>query len=120
VSLSYLWVSAFPGIEWSRSLREAGQYALARLLPSAETRALRRSYAAAQPLVSGGTWAQTSQTHRIARYLLSRPARQETIQPVLRALERWPATRTAGHHASTDTISQAVRTRAIKPFARTR
>ena len=89
VSLSYLWVSAFPGIEWSRSLREGAAYARARLLPSAETRSLRRSYAAAQPLVSGGDWAGTSQPRRIVRYLFGRPARQETVQPVLRALERW-------------------------------
>jgi hypothetical protein len=89
VSLSYLWISAFPGIEWARSLREAASYARTRLLPSAETRALRRSYADAQPLVSGGEWAQASQARRIVRYLTSRPARQETVQPVLRALERW-------------------------------
>ena len=89
VSLSYLWISAFPGIEWSRSVGEAGRYAFERLLPSAETRAARRGYAAAQPLVSGGEWAQTPQSRRIARYLISRPARQETVQPVLRALERW-------------------------------
>jgi hypothetical protein len=89
VSLSYLWISAFPGIEWSRSLSEAAAYARSRVLPSPETRALRRSYAAAQPLVSGGDWAQASQARRIVRYLTSRHVRQETVQPVLRALERW-------------------------------
>ncbi len=34
VSLSYLWMSAFPGIEWSRSLRETVAYAAVRVRPA--------------------------------------------------------------------------------------
>ena len=73
VSLSYLWVSAFPGIEWSRSAREMSAYAVERLRPSAETRALREAFAQSQPLVSGGEWAHTSQGRRM-RALAARSA----------------------------------------------
>ena len=82
VSLSYLWVSAFPGIEWSRSLRERAAYALARVRPHPETLALRKAFAESQPLVSGGAWAYTSQGRRILRWLLARQPRQESLQPV--------------------------------------
>jgi hypothetical protein len=90
-SLSYLWVSAFPGIEWSRSLREMSAYVAERLRPSAETRALREAFAQSQPLVSGGEWADTSQGRRIVRWLLARQPRQETLQPVRAALGSGPA-----------------------------
>jgi hypothetical protein len=85
-SLSYLWVSAFPGIEWSRSLREMLTYALERVRPSAATLALRVEFARSQPLVSGGEWAYTSQGRRIVRWLLARQPRQETLQPVRAAM----------------------------------
>lgn len=86
VSLSYLWVSAFPGIEWSRTLREMLDYAAQRIRPSRETLALRQAFAQSQPLVSGGEWAQTSQGRRILRWLLARQPRQETLQPVRASL----------------------------------
>jgi hypothetical protein len=85
-SQSYLWVSAFPGIEWSRSLREMSAYAAERVRPSAETRARRESFAQSQPLVSGGEWAHTSQGRRIVRWLLVRQPRQATLQPVRAAM----------------------------------
>ena len=91
VSLSYLWVSAFPGIEWSRSAREMSAYAVERLRPSAETRALREAFAQSQPLVSGGEWAHTSQGRRMVHWLLARQPRQETLQPVRAALASGPA-----------------------------
>ena len=86
VSLSYLWISAFPGIEWSRTLREMLNYAAQRIRPSRETLAQRQELAQWQPLVSGGEWAQTSQGRRIVRWLLARQPRQETLQPVRAAL----------------------------------
>ena len=82
VSLSYLWVSAFPGIEWSQSLGEMWTYAAQRIVPSRETVALRVAYADAQPQVNGGEWGYTSQAQRIVRWLLARQPRQETIQSV--------------------------------------
>ena len=89
VSLSYLWVSAFPGIEWSRSLREMSAYAAERVSPRTETVALRAAFAESQPLVSGGEWAGMSQGRRIVRWLLARQPRQESLQPV-RASLAWP------------------------------
>ncbi len=86
VSISYLWVSALPGIEWSRSHAEMSTYALQRLFPSRDTRALRVAYADAQPEVNGGEWAYTSQSRRIVRWLLAPQPRQETMVCVRAAL----------------------------------
>jgi Uncharacterised nucleotidyltransferase len=91
VSLSYLWVSAFPGIEWSGSLAEAAAYALRRIRPQTETLALRRAFAQSQPLISDGEWAHASQGRRILRWLRARQPRQEALQPVRAALQRPPA-----------------------------
>ncbi len=41
VSLSYLWVDAFPGIEWSQSLHEMVEYAASRIRPGTEHVVLR-------------------------------------------------------------------------------
>jgi AcrR family transcriptional regulator len=90
VSLSYLWVSAFPGIEWSGSPAEAAAYALRRVRPRAETLALRRAFAQSQPLISDGEWAHASQGRRILRWLSARQPRQEALQPVRAALRRLP------------------------------
>jgi hypothetical protein len=86
VSLSHLWITAFPGIEWARSLREMVAYAAERVVPSAETRYSRKVSATVQPRVSGGPWAQMSQGERMLRWVMSRQARHETVQPVRVAL----------------------------------
>jgi hypothetical protein len=85
-SLSYLWISAFPGIEWARSPREMLQYAAMRVVPSVETVQLRTTLASVQPRLSGGSWADLSQSRRVLRWLMSRQARNETLQPVSAAL----------------------------------
>ena len=85
-SLSHLWISAFPGIEWSRSLGALVAYAAARAVPDRETLEQRKALAQIQPMVSGGSWSQLSQGRRIVRWVLSPPARQETLQPVRAAL----------------------------------
>jgi hypothetical protein len=85
-SLSYLWVNAFPGIEWSRSARELLQYAAVRLIPSAETLRQRRQQATTDPRVCGGPWAELSQSQRVLRWILSRQPRQAALQPILAAL----------------------------------
>jgi hypothetical protein len=66
VSLSHMWIPAFPGIEWSRSPRDALMYAARRFMPSAAARAPR-------PL----------------RWLTSRPPRPESLAPVRGALAQW-------------------------------
>jgi putative nucleotidyltransferase-like protein len=85
-SLSHLWISAFPGIEWARSPEEILAYAAARVVPSGATVRMRRALANVQPRVSGGQWAQLSQTRRVLRWLTSPQARYETLQPVRAAL----------------------------------
>jgi hypothetical protein len=85
-SLSYLWISAFPGIEWARSPREMWQYAATRLRPSGETVRLRMTLASVQPHVSGGSWANLSQSRRVLRWVMRRQARHEALQPVTAAL----------------------------------
>jgi hypothetical protein len=86
VSLSHLWVSAFPGIEWARTPAEMVQYAAARALPGKAMRRARQSVAELQPRVSSGTWAQLSQGRRVLRWLIAGEARHETLQPVRAAL----------------------------------
>jgi hypothetical protein len=85
-SHSHLWISAFPGIEWARSPRAMLEYAAARVMPHAETVHLRQVFASVQPCVSGGPWAQLSQRQRMLRWMTSRQARHETLQPVRAAL----------------------------------
>ena len=85
-SFSHLWISALPGIEWARTPRAMFEYAAARVVPSAETVHLRKAFASVQPRVSGGTWAQLSQRQRVLRWMTSRQARHETLQPVRAAL----------------------------------
>ena len=82
VSLSNLWITAFPGIEWASSLGDTLAYAARRIRPQAETVTLRGTFAEAQPLISGGDWARTSQARRIVRWLLSRQPRLEALHPV--------------------------------------
>jgi hypothetical protein len=90
VSISHLWISAFPGIEWARSPREMARYVRRRLLPSAETLALRAEFAAAQPEVSGGQWSRTSQLQRMLRWSVAKQARQATLQTVRASMKLPP------------------------------
>lgn len=87
VSISHPWVSAFPGIAWARTPAALVAYLMARVLPSAATRAQRRSLAALQPRVSGGSWAQLSQAQRVLRWLQAPQPRHETLEPVRAALQ---------------------------------
>jgi hypothetical protein len=86
VSLSRLWVDAFPGIEWSGSAVEMVRYVGSRLRPSAETLALRRALLRSAPAGSQSQWQQLSQGRRMLRWLTSRPARDETLRVVHAAL----------------------------------
>ncbi len=86
VSLSDLWVRAFPGLIWAHTPAEALRYVGARLRPPADTRALRQSLAGSHPLLHGGTWAHASQLRRILRWLRARQPRQESLVVVQAAL----------------------------------
>jgi hypothetical protein len=86
VSFSYLWISAFPGIEWAQSVGEMLAYAGQRLVPNAEVRAMRSVVAATQPCAAEDPWARLTQGRRILRWLLARQVRAETLRPVRMAL----------------------------------
>ncbi len=89
VSWSNLRISAFPGIAWSRSPADVLRYARSRALPDRDTLELVRSSLERQPQMRRVRWYQLSQGRRIARWLLSRPPRVQTITAVAAAL-RYP------------------------------
>ena len=89
VSWSNLRISAFPGIAWSRSPSDVLRYARSRALPDRDTLELVRSSLERQPQMQRVRWYQLSQGRRIARWLLSRPPRVQTITAVAAAL-RYP------------------------------
>jgi hypothetical protein len=85
VSYSYLWVSAFPGIEWSRSIAEATEYVASRLRPDAK-HVEERDYVARTQTWAQDDWAKLSQNRRMLRWLFSRPMRPVTMHVVRSAL----------------------------------
>lgn len=86
VSLSHLWVTAFPGIEWARSPREMLAYIVRRVAPDAQVRSLRKVLATTEPAAAQSMWAHLSQSRRLLRWLTSRPARPESLRPIRMAL----------------------------------
>jgi hypothetical protein len=86
VSFSYLWVDAFPGIEWSRSIREILSYAASRVSPNSRHLALREHLAKTEACVSQSQWSHLSQSRRILRWMTSRPTRPVTMHAVVAAL----------------------------------
>jgi hypothetical protein len=86
VSMSRLWVEAFPGIEWAQSIGEAAGYIWHRLVPSAEQMERRRFALQTEPSLTGGDWGAMSQGRRIMRFLTSRAARPWPLYNVRAAL----------------------------------
>lgn len=86
VSLSHLWIDAFPGINWSHSPTEAARYIVSRVWPSRATRALRGELVRTEVAAAANQWNHLSQTRRLMRWLTSRPPRPETMHPVRMAL----------------------------------
>jgi hypothetical protein len=88
VSWSNLRISAFPGIAWSRTPAEALRYVRSRALPRREALAVLRGALERQPQHRRVPWYQLSHGRRIARWLLSRPPRVQTIVSVAAALRQ--------------------------------
>lgn len=86
VSLSSIWIYAFPGIEWSRSMAERVRYMLGRVRPDAEARAIRKTDATSQPWAADSPWQDLSQRSRIVRWVTSRPTRLATMYVIREAL----------------------------------
>jgi Uncharacterised nucleotidyltransferase len=86
VSFSHLWVDAFPGLEWSQSMREVLRYVASRVRPSANHIALRAHVAKSEAWAIGGRWSRLSQSRRILQWVTSRPTRPATMHAVRAAL----------------------------------
>jgi hypothetical protein len=82
VSYSYLWIKAFPGIEWSQSIPELLAYAASRVRPNAGHMAQRRHVATTQTWAKQRTWSSMSQGRRILRWLISRQTRPTTMHAI--------------------------------------
>ena len=86
VSLSRLWLEAFPGIEWTRTAGEAVQFIVRRVIPSAEVRSDRKFAAATDPALAQGDWGRLSQGRRILRAVRTRTPRPWPLHNVREAL----------------------------------
>lgn len=87
VSCSALWLSPVPGIEWSRSLGEAGHCVLQRLRPSAEARQERADMLRTQFWLKGQSWVRLKQGRRVLTWLTQPVPRMDTLYVVRAALD---------------------------------
>jgi hypothetical protein len=86
VSFSHLWVDAFPGIEWSQSVREMFSYACSRVRPDREHLELRDTTTKTHAWAASSQWSALSQTQRILRWMVQRQTRPATMHAVRAAL----------------------------------
>lgn len=82
VSMSYLWIEAFPGIGWSRSLSEMLECVRSRVRPNAETRRLRKAQTQTEVASSHSDWTRLSQGQRVLRWVVSKQPRPDTLHAV--------------------------------------
>ena len=85
VSYSYLWVKAFPGIEWSKSIGELLGFAASRVRPNARHLDQRKHDATVQNWGKQADWTRLSQGRRMLRWLASRPTRPVTMHAIAAA-----------------------------------
>jgi Uncharacterised nucleotidyltransferase len=85
VSYSYLWVKAFPGIEWSQSFGELLGFAASRVRPNAILLDRRMHLAASQTWAKQAEWSRMSQGRRMLRWLTSRQPRPATMHAITAA-----------------------------------
>lgn len=85
VSYSYLWVRAFPGIEWSKSIGELLGFAASRVRPSPRHLDQRKLDATVQNWGKQTEWTRLSQGRRMLRWLSSRPTRPVTMHAIAAA-----------------------------------
>jgi hypothetical protein len=87
VSWSNLRISAFPGICWARSPREALRYARQRFLPDRTALEELHVKVAAQPALYQVPWYGLGHGQRVLRWVFSRPPRVHTMVSLRGALE---------------------------------
>jgi hypothetical protein len=84
VSCSELWLHAFAGIEWSRSVHEAGRYLRNRVSPPQEALEERADMARTQLWLQGQDWVTSPHRRRVLTWL-TRPVPRMDILYVVRA-----------------------------------
>jgi hypothetical protein len=87
VSWSNIRIQAFPGIEWSKSPREAFDFALSRVWPSRAALTELNAGVDAMPLASM-PWYGICHGERILRWVFSKPPRVQTMHSVRLALDQ--------------------------------
>jgi len=87
VSGSDLWLHAFPGIEWSRSVTEAARYVRNRIRPPQEAIQQRNDMVRTQLWLQGQSWVTASQRRRMLSWLIHPVPRMDTLYAVRAALE---------------------------------
>jgi hypothetical protein len=88
VSLSRLWLEAFPGIEWSRTASETMLFMVRRIVPSEEVRSDRKLARMTDPSLAQGDWGGLSQGRRILRAVRARTPRPWPLHNVREALSQ--------------------------------
>ncbi len=86
VSMSYLWIEAFPGIGWSRSLPRCSSHSQPHPARREEVLQLRKVEVETQVYAAHSEWASLSQGQRMWRWLLSKQTRAQTLHAVRTAL----------------------------------
>lgn len=86
VSCSELWLHSLPGIEWSRSPREAMRYLKRRLRPDGEVERERKDMVRTQLWLQGQRWVTLPQGRRILMRLIHAVPRMDTLYVVRAAL----------------------------------
>jgi len=93
VSCSGLWLHAFPGLEWARSVGDAARYIVDRVRPSAEKIRERADMVRTQLWLHGGDWVTAPQRKRIFTWLIRRVPRMDIMFVARMALaDATPAT----------------------------
>lgn len=87
VSCSALWLNALPGIEWSRSVGEAGHCIRNRIKPTDEAVKERADMVRTQVWLQGQSWVTLNHGRRILTWLTKPVPRMDTLYVVRAALE---------------------------------
>ncbi|MFC5579835.1 nucleotidyltransferase family protein [Rhodanobacter terrae] len=87
LSCSELWLHALSGIEWSRSVAEAGRYVRNRVRPPREAIKERADMVRTQLWLQGQSWVRQNQGRRILTLLTQPVPRMDTMYVVRAALE---------------------------------
>jgi hypothetical protein len=87
LSCSNLWLNALPGLEWSRSPREAVQYLRNRLRPTQESVQERKDMLRTQAWLQGQEWVTLGHRRRLLTWLTRPVPRMDTLYVVRKALE---------------------------------